>query len=102
MELMGDCGEGSTMSKRILRAWTGGGGAEIPLLAAIAALSFPEDTKRVALIAVDAYQREVSLAALCADGTGLLVTAPDGSRRVACPKRPISFWIKNLARIEAR
>lgn len=76
------------MSKRILREWTGGGGAEIPLLAAIAALGFPEDTKRVALIA--------------ADDTALLVTAPDGSRRVVFPKRPIRFWIKNLARIEAR
>jgi hypothetical protein len=42
------------------------------------------------------------LAALRADSTAILVTDPDGTRRVVFPHRPLSFWIKNLERIETR
>jgi hypothetical protein len=44
----------------------------------------------------------VALAALRADRTAILITDPDGTRRVVFPDRPLSFWIKDFERIEAR
>lgn len=90
------------MGERCVRAWTGGAGVETPLLAAIEALGLPAGTTRVAFIGADGYRREVALAALRADRTAILVTDPDGTRRVVFPDRPLSFWVKDLDRIETR
>ena len=90
------------MSERCVREWAGGEGEETPLLVAVEAMGLPEGATRVAFIGTDGYRREVALAALHADSTAILVTAPDGNRRVVFPNRPLSFWIKNLDRIEAR
>lgn len=90
------------VSERCQREWIGGADEEVPLLAAVEALGVPQGTTRVAFIGTDGYRREVALAALRADKTAILVTAPDGSRRVVFPDRPLSFWIKDLDRIETR
>lgn len=90
------------MSERCQREWISGQGEEEPLLAAVEAVGLPDGATRVTFISTDGYQREVALPALRADNTAILVTAPDGSRRVVFPNRPLSFWIKNLDRIEAR
>jgi hypothetical protein len=91
------------MSERCQREWVSGeGGEETPLLAAVEAIGLPEGATRVAFIGTDGYRREVALAALRNDSTAILVTNPDGTRRVVFPNRPLSFWIKNLDRIETR
>ena len=90
------------MSNHCQRQWTGGAGEETPLLAAVEALGLPAGVTRVAFIGTDGYQREVALAALRADSTAILVTSLDGTRRVVFPDRPLSFWIKNLDRVEWR
>ena len=90
------------MSERHPREWTGGVGDETPLLAAVEAVGLPEGATRVAFIGADGYRREVALAALRTDSTAILVTDSDGTRRVVFPSRPLSFWIKNLERIETR
>ena len=90
------------MSERCQREWISGQGEEVPLLAAVEAVGLPDGATRIAFISTDGYRREVALAALRADTPAILVTAPDGSRRVVFPDRPLSFWIKNLDRIEAR
>lgn len=90
------------MSERCRREWIGGAGVETPLLAAVEASGLPPGATRVAFVGADGYRREVALAALRADPTAILVTDPDGTRRVVFPNRPLSFWIKDLDRIEAR
>lgn len=80
------------MSERCERPWGGGAGVETPLAVALEAIGIPDGATRVVFIGADGYRREVALAAIRADG----------SRRVVLPDRKPSFWIKDLAQIEAR
>lgn len=73
-----------------------------PMAGVLRAVGMKAEAKAVVFAGADGDRREVALTALRADPTAILATDPDGSRRVAFPRRSPCFWIKNLARIAAR
>ncbi len=83
------------------RPWVGPREGTVPLVSLIAALAPPADATALILIGDDGYRQELSLAAV-RDADALVVTAPDGTRRVIFPGQRPRQWVKGLVGIEVR
>lgn len=84
------------------RPWAGPREGAITLVSLIAALAPSADATALVLIGDDGYRQELSLAAVRDAANALVVTAPDGTRRVIFPGERPRQWVKGLVSIEVR